>query len=228
MPTIDLAMSAVGFYNGEWTLGAGANKVAAVASADDDTSYITSATVGHRQTYVYDDLPSTAAVVQAARIKGRAAIPGAASGSIVGIYSTVGGGTVTESALVGLVNAYGDFVTGDISNPNGGGWTVADINANSHAGIKLNALAGGSCRDTYLLAQVDYFPVPGGWTSLVAALGILSLLGSGLALSDMPKLAREIALRSRGDIHVQAHEYAELHRELREGRHARHFLLGSV
>jgi hypothetical protein len=154
MPLETLSMSAVSTPNA-WTNVGGADKVASVASSDGDTSYIRSgATSGAAQQFevsnptsiaTNDTINSVTIHVVAKRV-----VSQAASLTIAGVVGAA------ESSSTGISPANGTYGTHSHSmsaRPQGGAWTLADVQ-------NLEAkLAIGNTREVYVTqvtADVDY------------------------------------------------------------------------
>lgn len=126
--TATIEMSAVGALD-EWTLAAGASKVAAINSPhDDDTSYITGAE-GQKQDFTPGSLAAVPAdaEITSVSVNMRAARDGGSNGTVRANHileaTTVNGTTRVVGA------SYANFTDTYTAKPGGGTWTKADIAA---------------------------------------------------------------------------------------------------
>lgn len=112
-----------------WTLEAGANKVAAVNAPDDDaTSYVSSTgTSGTTQRYsvANHSIPS-GATINFVRLRSRCMKGQSAAGTF--IMSAVLSGNVSDGATKTSGTGYSDFTDDFAARPGGGSWTLDDIN----------------------------------------------------------------------------------------------------
>lgn len=126
MPTEILEVAAVSDLD-LWTLGAGADKVVAVNSPNDDlTSYIY--TVGTTYRYQKYTLAASSipggATINSVRIFSRMQRGGANDSTVR--FRLYLGANYTESITYSLVAAWVDRTVG-LSRPGGGNWSVADL-----------------------------------------------------------------------------------------------------
>lgn len=218
MPVQILEATATGFYNA-WTLGAGANKVVAVNSPDDDTTSYVSATAGSgiAQTYVMQDLPSEAGAVNTVTHRMRFQSFSDGSGNCIPKLRLSGtdlNGT-NRSQGFGVWGTY----TEALGRPGGGAWTVSDVNA-TEAGV-VEGGGGGDVADTSMRLEVDYVPATGGFAFLVAQwLGPLS----GVLVSEIRALRDTAWTLSRGRLWIKRSELATAWSELRDARWRRYAL----
>lgn len=172
-----------------WTLGAGANKQAAVQANDGDTSYIYDTGSSNTQTFLMDDLPSYAKlvigepiVVLTARyfsgtsrnIKGRLKFPSAAS---------------ADATAQAMTNSYASYAFTP-GRPGGGSWSVADVN-NVGAGC-INGTGDADGRVTMIQMQVEYKTGGGNMAYLMAEF-LGPVLGAALTLRDLARVRLELA-----------------------------------
>lgn len=105
--------------------------------ADDDTTYVGSATINDKDTYNYDPLVSTTGTIYGVQTNVRAKKSDAGSRSIApvlksGANETVGANAVLSSSWLNITEQV--FPT----KPGGGAWTIADVNA-AEFGVKVTA-----------------------------------------------------------------------------------------
>ena len=156
---VEFLPSGAGFY-GQWTLGAGADKVAAVNTVphDDNTSYIKSNTTGTKsESYIH---PTSG-------------IPGGSNILALGIravvYNANAAGVICATLLrlsTDMIQTY-SFAAGEGYNykcrhfaptkPNGTEWTVANIN-NVELGVRTYLATGTDLRVTAIFAFTAYGP----------------------------------------------------------------------
>jgi hypothetical protein len=126
MATTTIQAAAVNASADAWTLGAGADKVVAVNSPDDDDTTHVRATAQNQVqgfTLAAHSIPANA-VISAISLVMRVRRDSTTDGSIAGRF-TLGGTTVTGSTVT-TTSAYVD-VTQTLARPGGGNWTVADL-----------------------------------------------------------------------------------------------------
>lgn len=232
MPSAVLRVAAVGTYDA-WILGPGANKVVAVDSGnpvthDDATTSISSAIVGNKESYTLLSAGSPAI--------------GAISAISIGIRDQDNTGASTIGAFVrvggvdGVQQTYtasgtGVWTTRTISNPlksgsvavQGGDVRYSDPNFQ----IVIQYVNTGVTTHTVSTFWMDmtFSAPPGGFIALISSfLGPLVAVG----IHEIPKLAGHIHRLTKGDLLIQPEEYVALYRELREGRRAKHFLMGRL
>lgn len=224
MAVFDMLPSAQGSYN-NWTLGAGSTKTNAVRPPDDDdTSYVTTTDENSLDSYTVNDKPGglvsvngVNAIVRAKRDNADPAAGGCNMFSAFG--ASVGGSTGFTTTT-----SYTTFTTTSIGRPGGGSWTVADI-ADSTLGIAFYrnegnpSGTGNTIRVTTAYLQVDAVVAAGGFAFLLASL-IPGLLGAHILLQEIPEIAREVSKRKT---HIQAHEYLQTWRDLRDAKHTVYF-----
>lgn len=166
--TVTLSPNGVGNFD-QWTLGAGANKVAAVSGNDGDTSYISEQTQYRRQTFSFPgaSLPagSTINSVKITVVARRAQAGGA------NIYLAVTRGTPSNDASVGADQNPGTLYVPlertMVANPfTSSSWTLSEVNnwqtADGSAiyfGVQHNqSQTGREARVTQIQVVVDYNP----------------------------------------------------------------------
>ena len=93
---------------------------------NDDTDYVEDGTVGHKDTYAYQDLTATAGTVYAVQICPRARKTDAGLRSIQSIARL--SGTEVNSADDVLASSYQYFWDLRETKPGGGAWTITDFN----------------------------------------------------------------------------------------------------
>lgn len=104
---------------------------------DDDTSYVSDATVGHRDSYAFDNLPSLTGTVFGLQTVLYARKDDAALRQIAAVARP--GSTDRDGATVTLSTTYADFTEIRETNPDTGlPWTISEINA-CEFGVKLVA-----------------------------------------------------------------------------------------
>ncbi len=152
-----LQVDAVGATT-NWTLGAGASKVAAVNTPDDDdTSYIASGTTSgttQQFTVANPSQVSANAVINFVRIVARCKRGGAQNCNFV--VSTVLSASSTDGAsqtgATSYANTQDDFTT----KPGGGSWTLTDL---QNLEIKIRNTQARDLRCTTFYVIVDYTPL---------------------------------------------------------------------
>jgi hypothetical protein len=227
MPSVNVPALAIG-TDDTWNF-VGSGKVAAINADDADTSYIFIASPQNAKQGFTADYGSV--------IGGGAAGVGVVNS--IGVYSKSrfnGGtsakfrhyvylsGSYTEGAQQTPTGSYADFNSNALARPGGGSWGSADLTG-TEWGFKYDEAPNANNLQTYGYLKLSYEPVSGGFAALVfSVLGPLVAVG----LTEIPRLAREIALRTRGCIRLRSDEHAAIFRDLREGRYARHFLMGGI
>lgn len=189
--------------SGQW-LGAGTGLV---DDDDGDTNYIyrddvTGSVLPQRAMWSADNLPAWAARVRSVSVTAKARF---APTTDVGVQL---------STSLELSGSYSDSAAHDPTNPAnylGGGspwtdsfalapgavdWTPARWNAITFGCRGDRPTTGGNeLRVTYQYATVEWHPGAGGFTYLLAGLGLWPLVG--VLAREVPALAREVAIRSR-------------------------------
>lgn len=209
MPTTTLNPTAQG-TDVAWTLGAGADKVAAVTAPDDDgTTYIFKISAG-LQGFVMEDLPNEAFIIRNHETKRRMRQPTGTGDSNTFLLLS---GVYTHSAATAEVNAYNTRLNVDLARPGGGTWEPADING-SELGIRAqNMLSTPEMNCTTLRWNVEWDAAPSGFAIFVGSL-IGGAIGSAVGLHEIPKLAAYLA-RVTGRKHIlRPREHETLWREL--------------
>jgi len=158
--TVTLYANGVGNFD-QWTLGAGASKVAAVSSSDGDTSYINTATLENRQTFGFpgaavpagSTINSVTVSVQAKRN----AAGGTNQYNIVAEKGTGPTDVSDDSVLIGAGNNYATNSRTMATNPfTSAVWTDSEVNTwGIYFGVRCNA---GQVRVTEIYLIVDYTP----------------------------------------------------------------------
>jgi len=160
MPTSYLRPSAVG-YSDQWTLGAGATKVAAVdaldpLSHDDSVTYIEEVTVNDNQAFTLTNKPPSAASFLALRV-GVRSIRIAGTSCSAQPYIRLGGVNVVATTVSPGTAAWETAVSGSVARPGGGAWTMADVqSAGLEMGITLTANVGATLFVTSIWVEVDW------------------------------------------------------------------------
>ena len=164
------------------------------------------------------------------------------AGTIVSVKSTIRGKSDVASALYlqggpiitgTYYNYHGDTVTDawasftsatyTLNNKTGVTWSTADIaSLGWYAGCYGYSVDGQVGYVSEFSFEVAWEYVSGGFVSFV--LQLLGYIPTMFAFKDMARLVVEVYRRSK--VIIGAREYAALYREIREGRCARHFLIG--
>ncbi len=165
--TVTLNPNAVGNFD-QWTLGAGADKLAAVSSDDGDSSYIKSSTQGQRQTYAFPGAGvPTGSTINSVTLTVRARRAQSAGANINLIVNK---GVVASDESVGdNINPNDTYQTISrvltISPFTTSPWTVSEVNnwkteGNSiYFGVRHNqSQSGREGRVTRIYIVVDYTP----------------------------------------------------------------------
>lgn len=157
----------------QWTLGAGANKVIAVNSPDDDiTSYIYSGTAAQEQKYTVANPSSIRAgdVINFVRSSYRAISENGDPDTITRVNQILGGSE--NAGDNNLLDGSWTTRTQDwTTKPGGGAWTTADVNSVEFEVELVIAGLADTARCTTMQLIVDYTPS--------ALMGSLPLLGCG-------------------------------------------------
>lgn len=225
MPVTTLNPTAEGSET-NWTLGAGGSKTAAVLGPDDaDATYISKAGLSSTsaQTFVTEDLPGAAVGVKTVTVRHRARradtlTPVSACNGVLKFSTDILG------PVVGGVywnrrpeTFYQDFLTPDIQKLDHTAWTVANINA-CQVGVRLASVhppddAGETVRVTTLGLDVAWDAAAAAITTSFANWvgGLIgAVIGSGLGLEHMPKIAAYIARDTHNKHRILANEYQDL------------------
>jgi hypothetical protein len=188
MPAFTLTPASAGNYT-QWALGAGPSKVAAVTDASDVTYILGDQNSTLIESFVVNDLPADAGSVVA---------------PVVWSYrQTYTGDPVTNSALF-RYNSTDSYLSAAVTGPSSlsnqtvnftdepggsGGWSVAGVN-----GVELGVRTVTGNNDfTYvyeLSATGNYLLGNGGFAFLINLVG--PLIGAGLMLKELPRLALEV------------------------------------
>jgi hypothetical protein len=158
MPQTTLAMAAVGATN-NWTLGAGADKVVAVATHDSDTTYVASGTTtGITQQYTVAD-PSPALPADAIINSVTVYVVGRRTGTAVNLLvnASQNGTNWTSDSTLAMGTTYpaaGSEQTSPFTtNGSGAAWSVADI---TNLQIRFRNSTTRDIRVTQVYVIVDY------------------------------------------------------------------------
>ena len=190
-----LALSAVEAPD-NWTLGAGANKVVAVALPDDEnTSYIF-ATVLTAVEQQYDVAARTKiyAKIDSVTFRTRHIRTNPAAGAQYAKRMIVGASTV-DLAAIGAPITYEDHDWNRTTQPDGSAWTMAAIDALKVRLIESSGLGIGDMRIT--TGHIDVYGTPGGsgcWLPVLGA-GILNALPVPRIFAVKPSPIRRPVLR---------------------------------
>ena len=227
MPNAILRPAAVGAYDA-WGLTAGANKVVAVdpgdpVSHDDATSYITSTAAGQIQSYTVLSAGSPAiGTITTLLIRDRDNDVG--SDTLGAFVRVAGVDGVQQNVVVGTSAAWTTRTLATNPLKSGSvallGTDIRYSDVNFQIAIKLQA-GGTNINSTSFWGDLTFLYPPGGFVCVIGQwLGPLVAVG----LAEMRRLATALAQRS-GCL-ITPDEYETAWRELREGRRARHFLMG--
>jgi len=203
-----------------WTkVGAASSKWESVLDTTDG-NYISSGTATQKQTFVLENLPAGAVlVIGDVNAFVRAEESSASAGTSRAIFRK-SGGTYVNATSYNPTGSWADYATNTLIGP----WTVADINA-GEIGVEYVTNPGGvNSEVTRLYLEGTYQASGINLAPLVMCL-VGSMLGTNLMLSDMPGIAREVALRKlpgEGRTIIQPDEYADTLRVLKEWRHRRY------
>ncbi len=164
--TVTLSPNAVGNFD-EWTLGAGADKVAAVSSNDGDTSYIKTSTQDYRQTFAFPgaSVPagSTINSVTVKVVAKRTAGGGPNQINIVAEKGT-GAADISDGSIEGVGPTYAEKTRTMLTNPfTPSAWTVSEVNSwttggqGIRFGVRLHQTTN-EVRVTQISVVVNYTP----------------------------------------------------------------------
>lgn len=204
-----------------WTLGAGASRLAAIQADDGDTSYITSSGVaGEYHSAAFDALPSHIVSVNSIQI---GAVLKRISGGTVGAVGMYPGSVAdfwtsipTVATAYTLYQDSNRAVNPATSNP----WSISEANA-VQAQVNNDNSSGSTVRCTMLFSDVDVLIHESGFACLVGG-----LVGAALGLAEMSGLAR--ALYRRAGALITPEEYVSAWRDIRAHRYPVTFLLGGA
>lgn len=162
MATENLAMSATGAPNA-WTLNAGATKMAAVASPDDDaTTSISSGVVANTiQRFAVANTSGTIeadALITSIEIRSRCRRGAAEVADANFVVRAVLGLSSTNGSSHTAAAAFGNFADSFLSKPGGGAWSKADVDALE---IEIENTEGQDVECTTLFVVVTYTLYPG-------------------------------------------------------------------
>lgn len=216
MPAVTDVPSGVGTPDA-WPLGAGASKVAAVATIDDAT------------TYIYG--------VSASALDQEFTFPAAPTGIIDPVNSCILFGRWYRNVL-GSSRNFQAIYNGGVDGVNqeasvGGAWVTINpfytatagaqrsiAQVNGEHGMRMNGGGSYELWCTYFARYIDYTLAAGGFVWLLSLIGSI---GANLMLHEMPQLAAYLGgLRFEGGRrkHTLKHdEWTEAWREWREYRH---------
>lgn len=202
MPSTTLTPSSVGNYD-TWTLGAGANKTAAVTPPDDgDTTRIQKNNgIGGRQSYVMTNLPTEALFSTAHTVQANSK-QDSGNHQVRGFIRS--GGADTNGSYATPTASYADH---NYANLISAVLTKTVIDA---AEVGVDADTGTSNLYVSTLTwDVTYTPDSGGWVSLVVGwLG--PVLGASLSLRDAFAIAAEVNRLHRGRARVHMREVRDM------------------
>jgi hypothetical protein len=217
MPAISDAPTGVGTPDA-WNLGAGASKAAAVATADDATTYIwATSAVATDQMFTFPAVPSGIvdplnSVILYGRWKREVL---GSSRLFSAIYSDAVSAVNQEStlAVTGTWYTINPFHTATLAER-----TIAQ--ANGEHGMRMHGGTGFEVHCTQFLRYIDYTFAAGGFVWL---LGLVGSIGANLMLHEMQPLAAYLGgLRFEGGRRkhtLKSDELTEAWREWREYRH---------
>ena len=209
----------------DWSLGAGASKVAAVATNDGDTSFLSAYSGGrvNTQLFIFPPLVGIADPVTAATLGlyARKGINGSGGQSLFFLWN---------SAVVGS-NQWSSLPTdySYIGLPyNAGTPTVAATNGQH--GFYMSA-AGGPNGGTEIWATMfsravsfEFTAVDSEGFAYLVGQWIVATLGGWFLLEEMPKVA---AFLRRNGLFLEPREYAVAYERVRALTFPRHFVLGA-
>lgn len=197
-----------GAYN-NWILISGASKPVAVQSQDGDTSYIGDNNSALRESFLLNNTIGSSVVILAdPLVKGQ--IKDAGGGGINETLFLRLGGVNQDGSAQGITGSWVIYQS-TITRPGGGTWSGSDLNT-LEVGLFGSNANGLGC--SFLSADITWDPMGGFFTYLVGGLG--PIIGAGLGLAEMPKLARFI--RSRTPHLILPSSYARAWREIRDYR----------
>ncbi len=154
--TTTLAVTSVGNFD-QWTANSG-TKVAAVATNDSDTLYISESTNGEKQSFVFANAGiSPGAVVNSVRLNVRTKRDGGSNSTIrLFVEKGLGGTDYDEGSNKTAGSSYSTESQTWNTNPfTGDDWTAAEVNAwTSRFGVRLNDT--DAVRVTYAELVVDF------------------------------------------------------------------------
>lgn len=218
MPIATLVPTAEGAHTA-WSLVAGGTKTAAVTAPDDaDTTCIGLNAANGANSFTMSDLPAYAISVTTHTISNSSRWTAGTSGTFANRIRKSGADT-DGTPVIGT----GSYVTRTNVDLSGAALTVAAVNA-AEIGVVAGSMgAPDGVRCTTVSWEVTYVSSPGGLIFL-----FLQWFGPLVAISlhEIPRLAAALHARSR--TLIEPREYADVYRELREARYARHFLPGMV
>ena len=221
MATFQRTATANGADNGWNGLVGAAQKYLAVQSNDDATSYIANTGFAHdRQSFVMSAMPD-AESISTHTITGRGMNLNSPFTTDSWALSILLAGSHTDSGFWNE-SSWTTHTLADGAVPGGGTWTSALINS-AEPGVFHGNTNGVEQRLSYLVWDITYAPPGFSFISLLSLLG--PLIGAGLTLAEMPRLAG--ALRARTPHGLERHEIEAAWREWRAHRFARHVLLGA-
>lgn len=217
MPVVSDAPTNVGTPN-NWALGAGASKQAAVATADDATSYIYGVgAAATDQEFIFPSAPSGIVdPVNTCILYGRwmRAVTGS-SRNFQAIYNGSVDATNQEAtlAVTGTWYSINPFLTA-------AGAQLAISAVNGEHGMRMNGGTSFEVHCTQFLRFIDYTFAAGGFVWLLSLVGSI---GANLMLHEMPALASYLGgLRFEGGRRKHTLKHDELTEAWREWREYRH------
>lgn len=223
MPSTQLVPTANG-TDTAWALGAGSSKWEAMSPPDDsDTSHV-STTSNSRMGCAMSDLDVSAQSISTHTLTRRTRKVSGTTSNINGFVLL--GGSYTDGSGVIDSTSYADRTDVDLARPGGGTWTPADINS-AEAGVRRGGGGADEDRCTTLKWDVFWLPAEGDFAAF-AACKLPFIIGGGLLLGEMGKLAALIHKLTRGKTRILKSEFEWLYRELQVYPYRRYAFQGAV
>lgn len=161
MPVETLTAASTGTYTG-WAIAAG-SRPSLVNSDDGDTSYCTSSTIGHKDSYVLTVLVPAAITIDNVSMFAKTAEWSGGNGDVAffmrsygGVDGSLGG---THSGAAGYNLKESDMTS---LRPGGGSWIPTDFESGNETQMGLNSRSNNGVRYTYAYTEVTYTPMPAG------------------------------------------------------------------
>jgi len=226
MPAFTLEATAEG-ANTAWTASAG-TKVNCVSDADDGTYiYISGASSPGRQSFAAQDLPADAVGITAPVTCNARGKDGTSTADLIYSHFRYGGGNYEDGTGWNFSTSVAAYARDWATGPGGGAWTIAMLNA-----CEIGVYRAGSTNTVwvtkynvtgnYIQAGACFLPI---WSLL------LPLLGAGIALPYMPRIALEMGRRPLAPglcrVRFRPDEYASALRSLRDWRRPAFAFLGA-
>jgi hypothetical protein len=200
MPVTTLNPLSVGSFN-VWTNSGGADKMASTRTPDDDdTSFVTLTGLSgtSRQSFNMDQLPANAKAIQTHTAVARLRRTTTSVLTLVNVFlAQTAGAQITSGTAAQPALTYADRSEVDLASPNGAAaWTVALINATEVGIINSSVGADEDERCTTIRWLVTWQPDNSGFAAFVGAL--IGGLGASIGAHMMEKIARQVAVSTRG------------------------------